>query len=173
MDWRYEAACLDEDPELFFPIGNTGPAIPQIAKATAICAGCPVSQECLRWALDTGQDAGIWGGLPEDERRALKRRNARQRNASFSTPRAPREREPQGGFVAAEPVRVILAEASERRWMVMDLADATGLHQQSIASILKSRTSSVTELTARKVTEADLSGPPPVPADAPTTAVRC
>ena len=36
---------------------------------------------CLRWALDTGQDAGVWGGLSEDERRALKRRNARARAA--------------------------------------------------------------------------------------------
>ena len=41
-----------------------------------------VVDECLRWALETGQDAGVWGGLSEDERRALKRRNARLRARS-------------------------------------------------------------------------------------------
>ena len=29
----------------------------------------------MKWALETGQDAGVWGGLSEEERRALKRRN--------------------------------------------------------------------------------------------------
>src|SRR6478736_3887197 len=77
MDWRDRAACLDADPELFFPIGNTGPAILQIEEAKAVCRTCPVIDTCLKWALETGQDAGVWGGLSEDERRALKRRNAR------------------------------------------------------------------------------------------------
>ena len=82
MDWRHEAACRDEDPELFFPIGNTGPALVQIEEAKAVCRRCSVVDECLRWALETGQDAGVWGGLSEDERRALKRRNARMRARS-------------------------------------------------------------------------------------------
>jgi WhiB family redox-sensing transcriptional regulator len=81
MDWRDRAACLDADPELFFPIGNTGPAIAQIEEAKAVCRTCPVIDTCLKWALETGQDAGVWGGLSEDERRALKRRNARARRA--------------------------------------------------------------------------------------------
>ncbi|MGH8931930.1 MAG: WhiB family transcriptional regulator, partial [Egibacteraceae bacterium] len=33
MDWRFDAACLDADPELFFPIGTTGLALDQIARA--------------------------------------------------------------------------------------------------------------------------------------------
>lgn len=82
MDWRDRAACLDEDPELFFPIGNTGPALQQIEDAKAICRTCPVIDECLKFALENGQDAGVWGGLSEDERRALKRRAARARRAS-------------------------------------------------------------------------------------------
>jgi WhiB family transcriptional regulator, redox-sensing transcriptional regulator len=82
MDWRDRAACLDEDPELFFPIGNTGPALLQIEEAKAVCRRCEVVETCLRWALENGQDAGVWGGMSEDERRALKRRTARARRAS-------------------------------------------------------------------------------------------
>jgi WhiB family redox-sensing transcriptional regulator len=76
MDWRDRAACRDEDPELFFPVGTSGPALLQIAEAKAVCRRCPVSSECLKWALASGQDAGVWGCMSEDERRALKRRNA-------------------------------------------------------------------------------------------------
>ena len=75
MDWRHAAACRDEDPELFFPIGNTGPALTQIEQARTVCRRCSVVEDCLTWALDSGQDAGVWGGLSEDERRAFKRRS--------------------------------------------------------------------------------------------------
>lgn len=76
MDWRDRAACRDEDPELFFPVGTTGPALAQEAQAKAVCHRCTVASDCLSWALSTGQDAGVWGGMSEDERRALKRRRS-------------------------------------------------------------------------------------------------
>jgi WhiB family transcriptional regulator, redox-sensing transcriptional regulator len=82
MTWRDRAACLDENPELFFPIGSSGPALLQIEKAKVVCRRCEVAEACLSWAMESRQDAGVWGGLSDDERRALKRRNARARRAS-------------------------------------------------------------------------------------------
>jgi WhiB family redox-sensing transcriptional regulator len=86
MTWRDRAACLDEDPELFFPIGNTDPAFRQIEKARAVCGRCEVVETCLNWAIESRQDAGVWGGLSADQRRALKRRTARARRANLVTP---------------------------------------------------------------------------------------
>lgn len=77
MDWRHRAICRDVDPELFFPVGTSGPAVLQIAEAKTVCRRCPVVDECLTFALESGEDAGVFGGMSEDERRALKRRNAR------------------------------------------------------------------------------------------------
>ena len=81
QDWRAKAACRDKDPELFFPVGNTGPALQQIEEAKAVCRTCEVEDECLKTALDTNQDYGVWGGYSEDERRALKRKYMRARRS--------------------------------------------------------------------------------------------
>ena len=81
FDWRAKAACRDKDPELFFPVGNTGAAYQQIEEAKAVCRTCKVIDACLKCALDTNQDYGVWGGLSEDERRALKRRALRARRS--------------------------------------------------------------------------------------------
>jgi WhiB family redox-sensing transcriptional regulator len=86
MDWRHDAICRDEDPELFFPVGTSGPALMQIAEAKSVCRRCPVTESCLQWALESGQDAGVWGGMSEDERRALKRRSTRPNSRRSSSP---------------------------------------------------------------------------------------
>jgi WhiB family redox-sensing transcriptional regulator len=72
-NWRADAACRNADPELFFPDGDVRSARAQVKTAKLICRGCPVSATCLSWALASGQEAGIWGGLTENERRRLHR----------------------------------------------------------------------------------------------------
>jgi WhiB family redox-sensing transcriptional regulator len=79
--WRSLAACQHSDPELFFPISSYGPAEDQLRSAKAVCAQCQMREECLSFALDTGQDHGVWGGLSEEERRALRGRRAREASA--------------------------------------------------------------------------------------------
>ena len=88
MDWRDVAACRDEDPELFFPVGTTGPAVDQVVAAKAVCHRCPVSAECLAQALAGTRISGVWGGMSEEERTSLKRRRARYRSHDI-----PRQRE--------------------------------------------------------------------------------
>jgi WhiB family redox-sensing transcriptional regulator len=75
------AACKGAALNLFFgPDAEFVAARKQReAEAKAICAGCSVRDACLAYALDTGQAYGIWGGVNEDERRAMLRR---QRSAS-------------------------------------------------------------------------------------------
>ena len=82
MTWRDRAACQNECPEFFFPIGNASCALLQIEKAKSVCRRCAVAEACLNWAIESGQDAGVWGGLSEEERHVLERRNARTRRAS-------------------------------------------------------------------------------------------
>ena len=79
MSWRNRAACQDEDPELFFPVGNTGPALLQIQEAKAVCRRCEVVDPCLRLAIDSSKDTGVFGGLSEEERQTLRRRTTRAR----------------------------------------------------------------------------------------------
>jgi WhiB family redox-sensing transcriptional regulator len=79
--WIERARCRDEDPELFFPIGNSEAAIAQAEHAIAICRQCPVRAECLEWSLNSCQDAGVWGGFGEEDRRQI-RRLRRRRAAS-------------------------------------------------------------------------------------------
>jgi WhiB family redox-sensing transcriptional regulator len=71
MDWRQRAACVGEDPELFFPIGSGRHADEQTVLAKRVCARCPVIRECRSVAVSSGYE-GIWGGLDDSERRALR-----------------------------------------------------------------------------------------------------
>lgn len=64
--------CRTQDPELWFPVGSTGPALMQEQEAIAYCQTCPIRQECLLNALERGEDHGVWGGMSAADRRALR-----------------------------------------------------------------------------------------------------
>lgn len=78
--WRDHAACSGtDDPELFFPDGETDPARYQAAQAAAICRRyCPVTNWCLQWAQENGMEHGVWGGVDLDKRRSRPRRQPAQ-----------------------------------------------------------------------------------------------
>jgi WhiB family redox-sensing transcriptional regulator len=71
-DWRDAAACAGAGEDMF-----PGTHKDDIATAKAYCHRCPVIEACLEWALDTGESVGVWGGLTEHERGAMRRRAAR------------------------------------------------------------------------------------------------
>jgi WhiB family redox-sensing transcriptional regulator len=67
--WRELAACRGTDLGVFFPgRGESAEA------ARRVCAGCPVRQPCLDYAITNRITHGVWGGLTERERRALQSR---------------------------------------------------------------------------------------------------
>jgi WhiB family transcriptional regulator, redox-sensing transcriptional regulator len=85
-DWRSGAACRNEDPELFFARDGEGPNSDSLRKrvrlAKAVCKQCEVTSECLQYALKHDQRIGVWGGMTEDERVALKRSGSRRMGAT-------------------------------------------------------------------------------------------
>ena len=76
--WRSEARCRDLDSALFFsPDGERGPTRRRRERAAkAVCARCPVQEECAAFALANHEPYGVWGGLTETEREALWRGRA-------------------------------------------------------------------------------------------------
>lgn len=69
-DWRQDVACRGMNPDLFFPQKGD---LNRYAKS--VCRECPVSDDCLDFALTgSGEKFGIWGALTEKERRRLRRK---------------------------------------------------------------------------------------------------
>lgn len=66
MTWLERRACVGVPTKLFYREQGSNATV-----AKAICASCPVTAECLAYALTNREKAGIWGGLSERERRAL------------------------------------------------------------------------------------------------------
>ena len=116
--WREGAACRGTDLEVFFP-GRGEPAEP----ARRICAACPVRQPCLDYAIGHGITHGIWGGLTERDRRALRTRQAgaarRERDAAIAAAAAAGSTTAAigrtFGLAATSVTRVLSRDADRRR----------------------------------------------------------
>lgn len=69
--WREGAACRDRPDVDFFPFPEDTAAI---ERAKAVCASCPVIDDCLVFAIETNQPDGVWGGQTAKERMRMRRR---------------------------------------------------------------------------------------------------
>jgi WhiB family redox-sensing transcriptional regulator len=64
--WREQAACATVGLAVMFDSSAAGKA-----RAKAVCAGCPVTEQCLDFALQNDLAHGVWGGPDKNERTAL------------------------------------------------------------------------------------------------------
>ena len=67
--WRDLAACLEVVSADYDPFFSDAKGLQ--AEAIAICATCTVRDDCLTFAVRTGQQYGIWGGQPQQIIRRL------------------------------------------------------------------------------------------------------
>jgi len=84
MSWLDRAACKGMNAQLFFgPDGERWQDREvREAKARAICALCPVREQCFDYALRNSIKHGIWGGLNGEERTRERRRRAHRPHAA-------------------------------------------------------------------------------------------
>jgi WhiB family redox-sensing transcriptional regulator len=70
-DWQWRALCRELDSAVFFALdrerGRQRARRERLAKA--VCAQCPVIDDCRRHALRAREPFGVWGGMTEQERR--------------------------------------------------------------------------------------------------------
>jgi WhiB family redox-sensing transcriptional regulator len=69
-EWRERAICRGVDTETFYLQDRMRAARARAheAAAKAVCAQCPVRQECLEYAVRNNELFGVWGGLTAAER---------------------------------------------------------------------------------------------------------
>ncbi|GAA5213643.1 WhiB family transcriptional regulator [Streptomyces thinghirensis] len=68
LAWQEEALCAQTGADFFFPEPGSS-----VRDAKRICALCPIRSACLEYALSNDERFGVWGGLSEKERLALRR----------------------------------------------------------------------------------------------------
>jgi len=118
ITWHERARCADGSSEalrlktLFFSADSH-----EQLEARNFCYGCSARHDCLKWALDTKQLWGTWGGRTEDEiRRAL--------SVSYTGQEIKRRRSPHCPYCGARPSHLHVSEIpldSGGRWATAKL----------------------------------------------------
>jgi len=78
LNWRDQAACRTVSPDLFFAHEDEGRRARALRERSArmVCASCPVTGldgPCVQWAIQTGDQHSISGGMTPEERTATRR----------------------------------------------------------------------------------------------------
>ncbi|MBK6501453.1 MAG: WhiB family transcriptional regulator [Candidatus Microthrix parvicella] len=60
-----QRSCAGLESSIFYP-----PTEEESGRAKAVCAECPVRQDCLEFAISVREKEGVWGGATAAERRA-------------------------------------------------------------------------------------------------------
>ena len=145
--WRDDAACLTADPEMFFPEPADHVSA---AAAVAVCNTCPVTDACLRDALETGEQHGIRGGLTPRHRAQLRtdRRRGLHRTARDYAPTRRRAGDSSGALwqrIASE-----IDRSGGTRLSQHELADRLGVSRGRVQRAIAEHGDAFTRLTSAR-----------------------
>ncbi|GAA1455723.1 WhiB family transcriptional regulator [Nocardiopsis tropica] len=133
--WHANAACQDEQAELFFEVFREASQDRRARqeRAVAVCASCPVRTQCLDDALADAVDAQseVRGGLTAEQRRTLLREAA----DAESPPPPPVESDLPGmrrGRIDAAATHQLVADMRDAGHTLAGIAAAAGLSKASV-----------------------------------------
>lgn len=120
LSWQKSAVCaLQENEEIRNYFFSSNPT--EKYQAKNLCFSCPARRDCIKWALETRQIWGIWGGKDEGEiRRTL--------SVSWNGQESRRQRFPQCPYCNARTIKLttlIVDTPNGGRWSTMRLVKCT------------------------------------------------
>ena len=81
--WLSKAHCKGAGVDMFFIDERDRESLKRLKAAKTICKKCPVTKQCLEYALQAPMEFGVWGGLSPSERWHIRL----QRKAPLGKPR--------------------------------------------------------------------------------------
>lgn len=150
--WHSRGACTKADPELFYhPENETGPAKTQrISDAIAVCSTCPVIATCRDQHMD--ERFGIWGGMSEDEREAIRSGRTNSRAPGLEVvPAVDINLPTKDNGLDPGPVAAHVAKLIEAGTSATAIARFAGLTPETVRSLVRGKTKHITHMTAHRL----------------------